>query len=59
MPRHESEDQLTRKADKHGMKVILTFSISLEQATKLKELADAKKTTPQQLIRDYIDKATT
>jgi predicted transcriptional regulator len=47
-----------RKAPKSGMKVILTFSISLEQAVRLQTLADARKTSPQQIIREFIDRET-
>lgn len=43
------------KGDKHGMKVVLTLSVSIEQAFALKKLAEDRKTTVQQLFRDWVN----
>lgn len=49
---------MARPTPKSGMKVTFSVSISLEEAIALKALADKKETSPQEIVRDLISKAT-
>jgi len=42
-------------ASRNGMKVMITFSVPLEQATALQDMADGRGVNVQTLLRSMID----